>query len=160
MTQTPLPLTPAPQTVRTSALLYLIGAVLGIIAAVVTLVTLPGVIDEARRQAEIAVQGQDTGGVDVGGFAVGFAIAVTVLSVVVAVVLAVLTILFARRMRAGRNWARIVLAVFAGLQILGVTAAFGAGALRFLVALAALILSFLPTSNAWFRQLRSASTRV
>jgi hypothetical protein len=58
-------------------------------------------------------------------------------------------------MRAGRNWARIVLTVFAGLQIFGILTLYGLGALHLLAVAAAVVLSFLPESNTYFRS-RSA----
>ncbi len=145
---TTAPLTSPPTTVTASFWLHIVGAVLGVVGAIVGFVALPAAIEQG---VEIARgQGTDTGGVDLEGIVRGAAIGGAVLGGVIAVAFTVLTIVFALKMRQGRNWARIVLAVFAGLQIFGVAGAYGVGALHFLVALAALILSFLPVSNAWF----------
>ena len=150
---TTTPLASPPTTVTVSFWLYIVGAVLGVVAAIVGFLAVPAAIDQAVEAARS--QGTDTGGVDVEGIARGVAIGGAVFGAVVALVFTVLTILFALKMRQGRNWARIVLAVFAGLQVFGVLGGYGVGALHFLVVLAALILSFLPASNAWFASFRA-----
>ena len=141
----------APSTVVWSYRLYLIGAILGLIGLVLSLVLLPATIDTAVQSAKNSLQGRDTQGVDVEALARGTAIGATVLSVVLSVVFTVLIIVFARKLRQGRNWARIVLLVVAVLQLFGVLGGYGLGALHFLVMAAAAVLSFLPASNAWFR---------
>jgi len=148
-------LEPAPSTVVWSYRLYLIGAVLGLIGLVLSLVLLPATIDAAVQSANSQLQGRDTQGVDVEAFARGTAIGATVLSVVLSVVFAVLVIVFARKLRQGRNWARIVLLVIAVLQIFGALGTYGVGALHFLVMAAAAVLSFLPASNAWFSRAKT-----
>lgn len=150
MTTTPAP--NAPTTVTASYWLYIVGAALGVVGAIVGFIALPAAIDQGVEVARR--QGTSTNGVDIEGIVRGAAIGGVVLGAVITVVFTVLTILFALRMRQGRNWARIVLAVFAGLQVFGVAGGYGVGALHFLVVLAALILSFLPVSNAWFAALR------
>ena len=150
----------APQTVTVAYWLYIVGAILGLVGAVVVGVLIPTSITTASGATTQALQGQDTNGVDVGSAVVGVTIASAVFSIVLTVVFSVLLIVFARKMRAGRNWARIVLAVIAVLQLFGVLGAYGVGALHFLVVLAALILSFLPTSNAWFREVRATTPPV
>jgi hypothetical protein len=150
----------APGSVVWSYRLYLAAAVLSLVGIVLTLVLLPATIDAAVQQTTGALQGQDTQGLDLEGIARGSAIGGAVLGVVIAVAFSVLTIVFARRMRQGRNWARIVLAVFAGLQIFGVLSLFGVGALQFVLAAVAAVLSLLPASNAWFRARRPVAAAV
>jgi hypothetical protein len=155
------PTAPAPSTVVWSYRLYLVSAILGLIGIVLTVVLLPASIDAAVQRATQSLQGRNTQGIDVEAFARGTAITGAVLGVVIAIVLSVLTIVFARKLRAGRNWARIVLLVFAVLQLFGIISLFGLGALQFLVAAAAAVLSFLPASNLWFREAKAArSTTV
>ena len=146
---------PAPSTVVWSYRLYLIGAILGLIGLVLSLALLPATIDAAVQSANDSLQGRNTQGVDVESLARGTAIGATVLSVVLSVVFSVLIIVFARKLRQGRNWARIVLLVVAVLQIFGVLGSYGLGALHFLVMAAAAVLSFLPASNAWFRSAKA-----
>ena len=156
MTSTEPSTAATPSTVTASYWLYIAGAVLGLIGAIVVLIALPASIAAGTDAAGQALQGQDTNGVDVNGAVTGLAIAGAIVSVLLTLVFSILTILFARKMRQGKNWARIVLAVFAILQLFGVLGAFGVGALHFIVVLVALILSFLPASNAWFRTMKPA----
>jgi predicted secreted protein len=158
MSTTVTPTTAPPQPVIVSYWLYLVGAVLGLVGAIVLLVVLPSTIAASSDATSKALQGQSTDGVDVSSAVAGITIGTTVLSVVVTLVFSVLTIVFARKYRQGKNWARVVLAVFAGLQLFGIAGAFGVGALHFLVVIAALVLSFLPSSNAWFRAVKPAPT--
>ncbi|MDR6200047.1 hypothetical protein QE374_001956 [Microbacterium sp. SORGH_AS428] len=73
---------------------------------------------------------------------------------------AALRILFAVYMLRGRNWARIVLLILAIIAVLAGLPAFAAGnivdILIVVVALAAAVLMYLPTSNPYFRR-RSAA---
>jgi hypothetical protein len=148
--------TTTPRPVNTAYWLYVVGAVLGLVGFVVSLILLPSVVSAAEHQ----FQAQDTKGVDVHAVALGAAIGGAVFGGLIAVAFFVLTVVFAAKMRKGRNWARIVLLVFAVLHVLGLaglatgnTSALSA-VLSLLVAIAsavAAVLSFLPESNAWFR---------
>jgi len=154
--------TTAPQPVRTASLLYIVSAVLGLVGFAISLVLLPA----ATTAAEQALQSQGGAqGVDVHAIAVGTAIGAAVLGGLVAIAFAVLTIVFAAKMRKGRNWARIVLLVFAALHVLGLigliagTTPVLSAVISLLVAITAAIaaiLSFLPESSAWFRSVKSA----
>lgn len=148
----------APSTVTWSYRLYVIGAALAVIGIVVTLITLPTLLDQAVQGAQRGVQGTDTSNIDVEAVARGAATVAAVIGIVLAAAYAVLTFVFAGKLRLGRNWARIVLLVFAVLQLGGVGSAFGIGILQFLVFAAAAVLSFLPASNAWFRHFRAQRT--
>lgn len=152
--------TTAPQTVTVAYWLYVVGAILGLVGAIVVGVLIPNSIAVAGGATTQALQGQDTGGVDVNGAVVGVTIASAVFSIVLTVVYSILFFVFARKFRAGKNWARIVLAVIAALQLFGVLGAYGIGALHFLVVIAALVLSFLPASNAWFREVKATTQPV
>jgi hypothetical protein len=141
----------APATVVWSYRLCLVGAVLAVIGIVLTLVLLPATLDAAVRVATQATQGRNTQGIDVAAVARGSAIAGAVIGVVLALAYAVLTFVFAGKLRQGRNWARIVLLIFAILQLGGLLSLYGLGFLQAAVFIVAAILSFLPASNAWFR---------
>jgi hypothetical protein len=148
------PVLAPPRTVTTSFWLHVAGAIIGLVGAAVELVTLPAAIDAAGAAARQVAEGRDTNGLDVGAIASGTVIGSVVLSVLLTIAFSVLTIVFARKLLQGRNWARIVLTVFAGLQLFGVIGAYGVGALHLLVLVAAVILGFLPASNAWFRAMK------
>ena len=148
---TPATAPAAPATVVWSYRLYLIGAVLAVIGIVLSFVLLPAAIDAAVRAANQVAQSRDTQGIDVEALARGSAIAGVVIGVALALVYAILTFVFAGKLRQGRNWARIVLLIFAILQVGGIVSTYGVGLLQFLVFIAAAILSFLPASNEWFR---------
>ncbi len=72
-------------------------------------------------------------------------------AVVIAVLIAALYLLFAFKLRAGRNWARIVLTVLAGLQLISVlTGESTIGSyLAVLAAVVGVVLSFTGPSNAY-----------
>ena len=78
-------------------------------------------------------------------------------AVVIAVVIAGLYLLFAFKLRAGRNWARIVLTVLAALQLLSVLTGQSTigGYLAVLAAVVGVVLSFTGPSNAYFAAAKS-----
>lgn len=85
-------------------------------------------------------------------------------SIVVAVIFVGLYLLFAMKMRAGRNWARIVLTVLSALSI--VSAASRAtssqlfGWIGAALAVVAIVLMFLPASSAYFAASKAARQRM
>ena len=157
--------TAAPRQVQTAYRLYVASAVLGLIAFVVSLFLLPAAVAAAEQQ----LQGRTTNGVDVHSIAVGGAIAGAVIGGLVAIAYFVLTLVFAAKMRRGRNWARIVLLVFAALHVLGLVGV-ATGATPVLTALLsvlvtvlsviAAVLTFLPESSAWFRSMKETAQTV
>ena len=153
--------TAAPSTVVNAYRLYLVSAVLGLIGLVVSLVLLPEAIAVATREAQRQVQGQDTQGLDVPAIATAAAVGGVAIGGLFAVAFAVLTIVFARKLLRGRNWARIVLTVFAGLHLLGLLGLVGPGAnvlvsvvslLEIAASVVAAVLTYLPASAPWFRR--------
>ena len=81
--------------------------------------------------------------------------------VLVALVLAAAQVILAMKMKEGREWARFALTIVAGislvLAIINSSAADGRGGGNwpsFIVSLAAAVLMWLPTSQAWFAGLR------
>jgi hypothetical protein len=74
------------------------------------------------------------------------------------VAVSLLMLLFAWKMRAGRNWARIVLAILAVLSLLFQASSVGLssvlGLVGVLITASALVFMFVPQSNAYFAQFR------
>lgn len=90
--------------------------------------------------------------------ALGF---VVLLLVLVALALAAAQIILSMKMKEGREWARFALTIVAGisllLAILNASAADGRGGgswPSFIISLAAVVLMWLPNSQAWFASLR------
>jgi hypothetical protein len=86
---------------------------------------------------------------------------VVLLLVLVALVLAAAQVILAMKMKEGREWARFALTIVAGislvLAIINASAADGRGGGNwpsFIVSLAATVLMWLPSSQAWFAGLR------
>ncbi|MBM9475752.1 hypothetical protein JL107_04765 [Nakamurella flavida] len=148
-----------PGTVTGAFVCWVLTAVASIVGVVVVL-TSPiwqQAIDEAARQGNL-----DASGIDVNNLVtVG-----KVLVIGVAVVLVALYLLFAFKMRAGRNWARIVLTVLGAFTVLSAftpttrgrvtvngqefVANSGPGWITAVLAIAGLVLMYLPASNAYF----------
>jgi hypothetical protein len=127
-----------PTTLTAAFSVWMLNALIGIVAGILIAVTAAGTpqvlaLSGAERDAALA-------------FLVGFAIA--------AAVLAVLHALFAFLMLKPRNWARIVVTILGAIEIVAtVVQAGGAGWLIWLGAAAAavaIVLQFLPASNAYF----------
>lgn len=74
-----------------------------------------------------------------------------VVGVVIAVVIALLRLLFAFKLRAGRNWARIVLTVLTALQVISLLAGQSTviGYVSTGLAVLGVVLSFLPEANQY-----------
>jgi hypothetical protein len=155
------PATTPPQPVTTAYWLYLVGGVLGLIGAVIVGVLIPLSISSATAATSQALQSQSSSGSTVStGFVIGVAVTVSVVSIVLSIGFAVAMFLLAPRMRRGSNRARIALWVLAALQIVGAFGSYGVGAVHFLVVLAALMLTALPVSNAWFRSMKPVARQA
>ncbi|QTE28283.1 hypothetical protein [Pengzhenrongella sicca] len=82
------------------------------------------------------------------------------IALVLAVVMLALQVFFVFKMRAGRNWARIVLAILGGLSILSsltslasaMTVGSAINFVSLLLLIAAMVFMFRPTANAYFSQ--------
>jgi hypothetical protein len=89
-------------------------------------------------------------------------VAVTV-AVVAAIIVAALFALFAFKLRAGRNWARIVLAIIAALELINLLRSGGdASILSFIGILAAVVgavLSFMPKASAYVAAVKASRAR-
>lgn len=85
-----------------------------------------------------------------------------VIAVVVTVIIAGLYVLFAFKLRAGRNWARIVLTIVAVIDLLGLVTGQGGVAVGYIGALAAIVgcvLSYLPNSGAYINAVKASRYR-
>jgi ABC-type transport system involved in cytochrome bd biosynthesis fused ATPase/permease subunit len=82
-----------------------------------------------------------------------------ILVVVVAVVISSLYALFAFKLKAGRNWARIVLTVLAALALISLLLGTGGNFVSYIgqfAAILAAVLSFMPGSNAYIAQVKAS----
>lgn len=127
-----------PSTVKISFWIFLIGIILDVVGAVMLIF------------AGMAVAtSKDT--VTVGTTAVNGGVLIT--SGVLALVFAAIGLLILWKMKAGKNWARIVLTV---LEVLSLGSLFGGtngiGITALVLGIVAVVLMWLPASNAYFRK--------
>jgi hypothetical protein len=124
-----------PGTVETAFWLYLAAPVIGLILSLVSI-------------------GRVTSSAAASHLPQGAVIAGVVIGIVINVIYLIAVIVIDTFFRRGANWARIVLTVLAALSVFGVI---GLGAITFVIGLVAIILSWLPASNAWFRSVRGGA---
>jgi hypothetical protein len=130
---------------------YLAGALILVVSGVLTI--------NQRQQLVSALRENNTQHltVDQINTVVTATMAVTV---VILIIVAALYVLFAFKLRQGRNWARIVLTVIAALAVLSLLAVAGSGTFLSIVgdlaAVAGCVLSYLPKSNAYLGAVRAA----
>ncbi|RAS67305.1 hypothetical protein C8D87_103644 [Lentzea atacamensis] len=134
----------APREVQLSFWLWIVGAALSVIGALFAFTQRDRLLEEARNRP-------DAGGLSEAELDTLVTIGLVV-GVVIALLFAGLYVLFAFKARAGRNWARIVLAVLTALGVLalvigGISIA---AVLSTVVAIVAVVLLFLPASNQYF----------
>lgn len=155
----------APGTVKGAFLIYLIAALLALVGIVLTLTS--DVWDQAVAAATANTSGISTQ---------SLVNTVRITTVVVGVILLGLYLLFAFKMRAGRNWARIVLTVLSALSILSPasssssvtvngtvyqsTSTQATGWIGAALAVVAIVLMYLPASNAYFTASKAARQRT
>jgi hypothetical protein len=160
------PLAP-PGSVNGAFLIYLISAVLAVIGIILTLTSNVW----ARALADTAA---------VNGSSVDphtLVNTVKIVSVIFGLIFVALYLLFAFKMRAGRNWARIVLTVLSALSIASAfsrttntvtinghaytsTSTQVTGWIGVIASIIAIVLMYLPASNAYFGASRAARQRV
>jgi hypothetical protein len=159
--QGPAPVAPGP--VKGAFLVYVVVAVLALVSLVLS------VTSSVWQQA--IDDNPNTSGID----AQSLVNTVKIVAVVVGVIFIALYLFFAFKMRAGRNWARIVLTVLSALSILSSTSASSSvtinnnvyrstGSQTFswigtVLAIVAIVLMFLPASNAYFSASKAARQR-
>ena len=153
----------APGTVKGAFLIYLLAALLAALGIVLSLTS--SVWDDA-----IAAAGNDSG--------VSTQTLVNtakIVTVVVSAILLALYLLFAFKMRAGRNWARVVLTVLSALSIASSfsasasvtvngnvyksTSTQATGWIGAALGIIAIVLMFLPASNAYFSASKAARSQ-
>jgi hypothetical protein len=129
----PTTTTGRPGTVEAAFWLYLVAPVVGLILALVGLGASTTAANTAAARAGISA-----------GAVAGLLVTGIVLDVVFLVAVIVVDMFFRR----GRNWARITLTVLAVVSF---------GVFTFILAVIALILSWLPASSAWFRSVKGTT---
>ena len=157
----------APGSVQGAFGIYLITALLSLVGIVITLTS--DIYDRAINEAANA--GAVSGTISADQIV---SIAKTV-TIVVGVLFLALYLFFAFKMRAGRNWARIVLTVLSGLSILSVantgsvtvnnrvyssTMSLVSGWVGAALAVLAIVLMYLSASNQYFREVKAAQQRL
>lgn len=153
----------APGTIKGAFIIYLVAAVLAVVGIVLTVTS-----DVWKQAVADAGDRVDTSGMS----ASAVANTAKIIVIVIGVVLVGVYLLFAFKMRAGRNWARIVLTVFSVLSI--GSSARGSGSMAIngrtyevassqtsgwigsALAIVAIVLMFLPASNAYMSASRAA----
>lgn len=127
-----------PASVTWSFVLWLITAILGIIGGIIIFVLAGALSVRASSSTGSALP--------IAFFFVGG---------VIAIVIAIIELLIVFRMRAGRNWARIVLLIVAILQVIGNLTQVNQNNISNWIGLVtvviATVLMFVPTSNDYFR---------
>ncbi|SHK13355.1 hypothetical protein SAMN05443637_1032 [Pseudonocardia thermophila] len=154
-----------PADVETSFKLWIASVIVGLISSVIAFIQMPAMIDAA-----IAAQPLPTG-LSESDLRFGIQIGIVV-GIVVGLIFLALYLLFVFKMRAGRNWARIVLTVLGALSVLFTLISFGsviqqfsAGALgavsailtigQLLLIIAAIVFMWRPAAAAYFSQSRA-----
>ncbi|MGN6742222.1 MAG: hypothetical protein ACTHJL_02840 [Amnibacterium sp.] len=122
-----------PGTVEGAFWLYIVTPIVGLILGIVNLGAGIAAANNAAAQAGIG------SGAVIAGVVIGL-----VIDIVFLVAIIVIDVFFRR----GANWARIVLTVLGALSIFGII---GLGAITFILYAIAIVLSWLPASNAYFR---------
>ncbi|WP_197220608.1 MULTISPECIES: hypothetical protein [Bacteria] len=129
---------PTPTTVKISFWIFLIGLVLDVVAGIIMVISGAAL---AASGSSATVEGTTAGG------------AVFIATGIIALVFAAIQLLILWKMKAGRNWARIVLTI---LEILSLGSLFtgtsGIGITAVVFGVVAVVLMWVPVSNAYFRR--------
>jgi hypothetical protein len=126
-----------PATVNASFVAWLLAILLGVVTVIVLLVSAPVIV------------GAGDGSATANFFGITYVFAAIVILVFTAIQAAIIW-----RMRAGRNWARVMLTLVAVLQICNAVFSLGLnavlGVLGIVLIAVATVLMWLPASNAYF----------
>lgn len=141
-----------PRQVNTAFWLYIVAAVISVIALIVTAATAAGSKDTIKQQ--FADRGQTVSDSTLDALVSAGVIA----GVVIGILFLAAFVLFAFFMRRGANWARIVLLVLTVLSIFSVTSGYGLGAVRVIASVIATILIFLKPANEYFRAVKASKS--
>jgi predicted membrane channel-forming protein YqfA (hemolysin III family) len=139
-----------PGAITASFWLYLIGALVGIIGGILVFSDKQRIIDAVHKSNPNLTDSQVHSTANVAtAIALGFAI-----------VAFLLYLLFAAKLRAGRNWARIVLTVLVILNVLSLVTNKGTMGVEYVgtvLSVIATILAYLPASNAYIKATKARS---
>jgi predicted histidine transporter YuiF (NhaC family) len=135
---------PPPGTITAAFWLYIIGAVVGIIGGVLVFSDKQRIIDAVHKSNPKLTDAQvhDT------------ANAATVIALAFAIIAFLLYLLFAAKLRSGRNWARIVLTILVILNVISLVTNKGTMGVEYVgtvLSVIATILAYLPASNAYIK---------
>jgi uncharacterized membrane protein YbaN (DUF454 family) len=143
-------LTP-PTTITTAFFGFLSSTVTSLVAVVLLAGSRPQLVDALRQSdagksmTEDQLQNSAT---------VGLAVAITI-----AVVIALVHLWLAFKLKAGRNWARVALTIVTLLQVVSMATTQGNTAVGYVscaISVIAVVLSFLPASNAYIADVKRA----
>jgi hypothetical protein len=138
------PSTPAPGSIVAAFWCYVAAAVISVIGALLLLGQKQAIEDSLRKT--------NTAGLSESQLQSAASLAVVV-SLVITIIIAALFVFFAFKLKAGRNWARIVLTIVAILSLLSLLIGAGGssilGIIGDLAAVVGAILSYLPRSNQY-----------
>jgi hypothetical protein len=126
---------------------YVVAAVSGLIGGLMVLGSKQQIVDAIRTA------NNQSGGKLTDTQVDQAATVAVVLALVVAVIVSLLYLLLAFKLKAGRNWARILLTIIAVIALISLLVGRGGTALSYLgeaAAVIAAVLSYLPNSNAYF----------
>jgi hypothetical protein len=146
------PVTPRPGTINGAFWAFIASTVIGLLGGVLVFANKDALVDSTRNASRQNGTGLTDAQIDQ-------AVTLTIgVAVVIAVVIALLYLLFAVKLRAGRNWARIVLTVITALQLLSVLTGQSsiAGYVSVLAAVVGVVLSFTAPSNAYINAAKTA----
>ncbi|GGP57110.1 hypothetical protein [Saccharothrix coeruleofusca] len=134
---------PAPKEVQISFWIWITGAVLSALGSLLALTERDALVDQLRRTG----QGNGLSEEELQSVAT----ASLMFAVVLGLLFAGLYVLFAFKARAGRNWARLVLTVLTGLNLLVLLlGASWLGLLTALISVVAVVLLYTPNAKSYF----------
>lgn len=147
--------TPArPTTITASFFGYLLSTLASVIAGVVLLGSKQQLVDALRKANDNNTGDKLTDDQIQKAASLGLTTAVIVIAV-----FALVYLLLAFRLRAGRNWARIVLTVFVVFQVISLVTLQGTSVVSYIstgISVIATVLAYLPDSNAYIREAKRA----
>ena len=142
---------PRPGTIEGAFWSFIASTVIGLVGGFLIFANRDTLVDTMRDASRRAGNGLTDAQIDQ-------AVNITmIVAVVIAVIIAALYLLFAFKLRAGRNWARIVLTVITALQLLSVLAGQSTvlGYVAVLAAVIGVVLSFLTPSNNYIAAVKA-----
>jgi hypothetical protein len=131
---------------------FLIAAVIGLVGGLLVLGNRQEVINELRAAEKPGTAVSNADITTLANVSIGIAI-------VIAVVIAGLYALFSFKLKAGRNWARILLTIVAALALLSLVQDHGGSWLSYVgeaAAVIAAVLSYFPDSNEYIAAVKAA----